>query len=137
VSPALPQIARDFHISSSVEQSLVLSIFTLGYSFGPFVLSPTSEIYGRVHVIQIANLFYIVWNFACGFAQSKVQLLVFRLLAGIGGSATLGVGGGVLSDVWLPEQRGRGVSVYSLAPVLGPAVGPISKSNALDQDIGL
>jgi MFS family permease len=61
----------------------------------------------------------------CGFAQTETQLHVLRLLAGMGGSATLGIGGGVLSDIWLPHQRGRGVSVYSLAPVLGPAIGPI------------
>lgn len=127
VSPALQYIAKEFNISTSVEQSLILSIFTVGYSFGPFVLAPTSEIYGRVHVVQIANIFYIFWNFLCGFAQTKTQLQVFRFLAGIGGSATLGVGGGVLSDVWLPHQRGRGVSVYSLAPVLGPAIGPIGE----------
>lgn len=127
VSPALNQIGTQFHISSSVESSLILSIFSLGYSFGPFILSPASEMYGRVLVLQAANLFYIVWNLACGFAATKVQLVVFRLLAGIGGSATSGLGGGVLSDVWLPHQRGRGVSVYALAPVLGPAIGPISK----------
>jgi MFS family permease len=120
------QIGSRFRISSSVETSLILSIYNLGYAFGPFVFSPASEIYGRVRVIQVANIFYIVWNLACGFAQTKVQLLVFRLLAGIGGSATSGLGGGVLSDVWLPHQRGKGVSVYSLASVLGPAIGPIS-----------
>jgi MFS family permease len=126
VSPALNQIAEEFSISTSLERAMVLSIFTLGYSFGPFVLAPTSEIYGRVYVVQAANIFYIIWNLLCGFAQSKTQLLVFRLLAGLGGSATLGVGGGVLSDVWLPHQRGRGIAVYTLAPVLGPAIGPIA-----------
>ncbi len=32
------------------------------------------------------------WNIACGFAQNKTQLIVFRLLAGLGGSAPLSVG---------------------------------------------
>ena len=30
------------------------------------------------------------------------------------------------SDCWLPEQRGKAVGIYSLAPVLGPAIGPIA-----------
>ena len=36
------------------------------------------------------------------------------------------LGGGVLSDCWRAEERGRSISVYSLAPLLGPAVGPIA-----------
>lgn len=31
-----------------------------------------------------------------------------------------------ISDCWLPEQRGKAVGIYSLAPLLGPAVGPIA-----------
>lgn len=38
------------------------------------------------------------------------------------------MGGAVLSDCWAPEERGRGMSIYQLAPVLGPAIGPIGKS---------
>lgn len=30
------------------------------------------------------------------------------------------------SDCWHPEQRGKAVGIYSLAPLLGPAVGPIA-----------
>lgn len=32
-----------------------------------------------------------VWNLACGFAQNKEQLITFRFLAGLGGSAPLSV----------------------------------------------
>ena len=53
-------------------------------------------------------------------------MIVFRFLSGLGGSAALACGGGVLSDCWQPEERGRAISVYSLAPLLGPAIGPIA-----------
>lgn len=36
------------------------------------------------------------------------------------------LGGGVLSDCWRAEERGRAISIYSLAPLLGPAIGPIA-----------
>ena len=32
----------------------------------------------------------------------------------------------MLSDCWRPDQRGRAISIYSLAPLLGPAIGPIA-----------
>jgi len=71
-------------------------------------------------------LFYVVWNLACGFAQNKSQLMAFRFMSGMGGSAPLAIGGGVLSDCFFAEQRGRAISIYSLAPLLGPGIGPIA-----------
>lgn len=34
---------------------------------------------------------YVAWNLACGFAQNTGQLIAFRFLAGLGGSAPLSV----------------------------------------------
>ena len=36
------------------------------------------------------------------------------------------VGGGLLADLWNADKRGKAVGVYSLAPLLGPALGPIA-----------
>lgn len=94
VAPALTSIAADFHIRSEVESQLVLSIFVLGFSIGPLILGSLSEIYGRVPVLQLANLFYLVFNLACGASTSKGQIMVFRFLSGLGGSAPLALGGG-------------------------------------------
>ncbi|KAL5391076.1 hypothetical protein DPSP01_001566 [Paraphaeosphaeria sporulosa] len=126
ISPALGSISRDFHITEEVEAQLTLSIFVLAYAIGPLFLGPMSELYGRVVVLQVANAFYFAWNLACGFAQSKGQLMAFRFLSGLGGSAPLAIGGGLLSDTFYPEQRGKAISIYSLAPLLGPAIGPIA-----------
>jgi MFS family permease len=90
-APALDNIGSDLHIPNGVQLQLVLSIFVLAYSFGPFVLSPSSEIWGRVRIIQVGNLVFIIFNTLCGFATTQAQLTAFRLIAGFGGSATLGV----------------------------------------------
>ncbi|CAI9634561.1 unnamed protein product [Alternaria burnsii] len=126
ISPALSSISSDFGITNEVEAQLTLSIFVLAYAIGPLFLGPLSEIYGRVLVLQLSNLFYLAWNLGCGFAQTSGQLMAFRFFSGLGGSAPLAIGGGVLSDVFLADQRGRAISIYSLAPLLGPAIGPIA-----------
>ncbi|KAF1947175.1 MFS general substrate transporter [Clathrospora elynae] len=126
ISPALSSISADFGITNEVEAQLTLSIFVLAYAVGPLFLGPLSEIYGRVIVLQLSNLFYMAWNLGCGFAQTSGQLMAFRFFSGLGGSAPLAIGGGVLSDCFFPEQRGRAISIYSLAPLLGPAIGPIA-----------
>lgn len=91
VAPALTAIAKEFHITSQVESQLTLSIFVLAYAIGPLFLGPLSEIYGRVPVLQLSNLFYLVFNIACGASQSKGQMIAFRFLSGLGGSAPLAV----------------------------------------------
>ncbi|XEV04776.1 hypothetical protein FSHL1_010063 [Fusarium sambucinum] len=126
LAPALPDLAIEFKISSDFETYLLMSIFLLAYAIGPFLLAPLSEMFGRVVVLQSANMFYLVFNTVCGFSQTKQQMLVFRFLSGLGGSAPQALGGGVLSDCWRKEERGTATAIYSLAPFLGPAVGPIA-----------
>jgi MFS family permease len=93
ISPALTSISEEFGITQAVEAQLTLSIFVLGYAVAPLILGPLSEIYGRVIVLQLSNLFYLAWNLGCGFAQTSGQLMAFRFLSGLGGSAPLAIGG--------------------------------------------
>ncbi|KAF8994689.1 MFS polyamine transporter [Cyathus striatus] len=125
IAPASAQLASDFGITSHTITAMTVSVFVLGYAVGPLILGPLSEIYGRSRVLQMANLFYLAWNTGCGFAQNKSQLIAFRFLSGLGGSAPLSIGGGVLGDTWHPEQRGKAIAIYSLAPLLGPVLGPV------------
>lgn len=126
IAPALTAIASDLDIQGAGEQSLVMSIFILAYAIGPLLLGPLSEIYGRVIVLQTSNLLFLFFNLGCGLARTKTQMIIFRLLSGLGGSAPLAIGGGVLADMFRHDERGRATSIYSLAPLLGPAIGPIA-----------
>jgi MFS family permease len=93
IAPALTSISAEFGITNEVEAQLTLSIFVLAYAIGPLFLGPLSEIYGRVIVLQLSNLFYLAWNLGCGFAQTSGQLMAFRFFSGLGGSAPLAIGG--------------------------------------------
>jgi len=126
MSPAATDIGKEFGVTNEVILSMSVSIFILAYAFGPLILGPLSEIFGRARVLQIANLFFLAFNLACGFAHNIGEFLAFRLLAGFGGSAPLAIGGAVIGDLFDAEHRGEAVAIYSLAPLLGPAVGPIA-----------
>ncbi|KAI0057755.1 MFS polyamine transporter [Artomyces pyxidatus] len=126
VAPATEQLAQQFGITSSVIVAMTTSVFVLAYAFGPLFLGPLSEVFGRSRVLQLSNLWYLAWNLGCGFAQNTGQLIAFRFLAGLGGSAPLAIGGGVIGDLFSPDQRGQAIAIYSLAPLLGPVVGPVA-----------
>jgi len=102
-----------------------VSIFVLAYALGPLVWGPLSELFGRVYVIQGSNLMFLIFNLACSGAQNTQQLLAFRFLAGFGSCAPMSIGGGVVGDLFTPAQRGMAMSVYSLAPLVGPSTGPL------------
>ncbi|EEB99758.1 hypothetical protein MPER_00486, partial [Moniliophthora perniciosa FA553] len=50
-------------------------------------ISKLTDIVGRKPVLIVSTLFFMLWSGACGGAKSMTQLIVFRALQGIGGSA--------------------------------------------------
>lgn len=60
IAPAEEQMDRDLGVRSTVEFQLIFSIFLLAFAIGPLLLAPMSELYGRVVILQLAN----VVNFA-------------------------------------------------------------------------
>ncbi|KAI1144946.1 MFS general substrate transporter [Nemania diffusa] len=124
MAPALPVIAADLHMTPA-ESNLSLSIYLLATAFGPLVIGPLSEMYGRQVVLHVSNIWFLAWNLACGFANTKEVLIASRLFAGFGASAIYSLGGGVLGDVWPKEQRGKSLGAYLAIPLVAVAVGPI------------
>jgi multidrug resistance protein len=125
IAPAVNTIGADLHDDAPVRLESTLSIFLLGLGFGPLVLSPISEMHGRLPVLIVGNIFFVIWNTASGFVHTTGQLMAFRLLAGVGASAPSAIAGGLLSDLWEPERRGQAMAMYTSGPLLGPALGPI------------
>jgi len=124
-APAVEFMDKTFNNTSTILSALTVSIYVLGYVIGPIFLAPLSEIYGRRPVLCVANVFFCVWQIGCALAPNLGSLIVFRLLAGIGGSGCLTIGGGVIADLFRADQRGLASSLYSVGPLFGPVVGPI------------
>lgn len=124
-APAVEDVLREFGETSATIGSLTVSVFIVGYAVGPLFLSPLSELYGRAPVQHISNVVFTAFQLACARAHGTNELIVYRFLAGIGGSGPLALGGGVIADVFPPETRGIAVAIYSLGPLIGPVIGPI------------
>ncbi|KAF6838946.1 major facilitator superfamily transporter [Colletotrichum plurivorum] len=115
----------DFENNSRIIGSLSVSIYLLGLAVGPLILSPLSEIHGREVVLNTANIWMTTWQIGCALAPSLSSLIAFRFLSGIGGSACLTIGGGVISDLFPVEERGLANSIFTIGPLFGPVLGPI------------
>ncbi|KAG1817711.1 multidrug resistance protein 4 [Suillus subaureus] len=122
MAPSLPDLAIKYGITDPTVTALTLSIFLLSFAIGPLFAAPLSEVYGRVWVLHLSNLFFLVFNLGCAFAPNTSSFLAFRFLAGFVGSAPVAIGGGVVSDLFSECDR---ASCYFTLVSPGPVVGPV------------
>ncbi|KAK4236139.1 major facilitator superfamily transporter [Achaetomium macrosporum] len=134
LAPSLHAIARDFG-TAEAETQIFLSIFILAFAFGPMVLSPFAKVFGRRPVWMLSSCFYILWNTVAGFSRTPGLMIASRVLSCIGASAEFAVTQPVLSDCWIPDERGKSYAIATFIPLLGPAIGPII-GGAVTQSIG-
>lgn len=127
LSPAMPAIAEDINLHSTVLKSFCVSIMVLAWALGPLIIAPISESdrVGRRPVLNISIWITFIFNLVCGFAKTTAQLCVFRFLGGLGGCAPLNVGAGCLADIWSDDQRLLAMAFYALGPLLGPVLAPL------------
>ncbi|RDL38947.1 uncharacterized protein BP5553_03287 [Venustampulla echinocandica] len=125
-APGAGRLMADFHQTSSTIGTLTVSIFLLGLALGPLVISPFSELYGRLYVYHVSVAAYIAFILACAWSEDITSFLVFRFLAGCAGSSPLTISGGTVADVIPVEQRGMSMAMMAIGPILGPVVGPVA-----------
>ena len=83
------QVAREVAV-------LPLSLYTLGFTIGPIIAAPMSELYGRRAIYWTTLPLLLIFIAIAGASNNVPLLIVARLLAGIGGSGSLAVGAGML-----------------------------------------
>ncbi|KUJ13801.1 MFS multidrug transporter-like protein [Mollisia scopiformis] len=123
-SGCLDGIALHFGVSEEAA-GLVITLFLLGYCFGPLFWAPLSEFFGRRYIFYVSFTLYLAFNFLCAFANNFAPLLVGRFLTGTFASSPLSNAPGVLADIWGPVERGNAMSLFAMMTFMGPALGPV------------
>ena len=98
LAPGLGVIGRDLNISDA-EASMALSIYILAFAFGPMVLAPLSEVYGRRPIWIWGSAWYVLWNTLCGISNNRGLLIAGRFMAGLGASAEFAVSTHFLTSI--------------------------------------
>jgi MFS family permease len=107
-APGVPHVLQEFGSTSQTLATFVVSVYLIGLAFGPLIIAPLSEIYGRYWIYCVSNVMFIVFAIACAESKNMGQLIAFRFLHGIAGVAPLTIGGGTISDIMPVEKRGGG-----------------------------
>lgn len=125
-APGIPRILAEFHETSSVTATFILSIYILGFAFGPLIIAPMSEIHGRSLLYNIGNVFFTIFSICTALSNSIGMMMAFRFLMGVAGSVPITIGSGSIADMMPVEMRGRAMAAWALGPLLGPCIGPVA-----------
>src|SRR5207244_3916413 len=85
----------------------------------------------RVYLLSL--VMFTAGSVLCGISTSTGELVIFRLLQGIGGGMILPIGQMMMASAAGPKRMGRVMSIVvvpvMLAPILGPTLGGVILDN--------
>ncbi|MBW8786117.1 MAG: DHA2 family efflux MFS transporter permease subunit, partial [Novosphingobium sp.] len=121
---ALPHIQG----STSASREQVVWVLT-SYIVASAIFTPLTgwlaERFGRKRLMLASIVGFTVTSGMCGAAANLGQLVAFRVLQGVFGSALIPMSQATLLDNYPPEEHGKAMAVFGLAAVAGPLVGPL------------
>lgn len=125
VATALPAIIADLH---GID---MLAWVSTGYLVASTTTVPIygklSDLYGRRIILLAGIVIFLTGSALSGIAATMVQLVLFRVLQGIGAAALTSSAFSVIADLYAPAERPRyqGLfgGVFALASVVGPYLG--------------
>src|SRR5258705_3805235 len=109
------------------------SITLLAAAGGGIMFGVIADRLGRKQALMLAVLIYSIFTAACGFAQSALQLAVFRVLLGIGMGGEWATGVALVSETFPARHRGKALAFvqsswaigYGLAALVNMIVMPL------------
>ena len=75
--------------------------------------------WGRTRALMLSVLLYSVFTAACGFAQTAVQLAVFRMLLGLGMGGEWASGAALVSETWPDRHRAKALAFMQSSWAIG------------------
>ncbi|WP_163689746.1 multidrug effflux MFS transporter [Mycolicibacterium gadium] len=126
--PALPKIADDLGVSSSVAQ-LTLTGTLAGLALGQLIVGPLSDSLGRRRPLMAGIVLHMLASLVCLFAPNIAVLGVARGLQGVGAAAAMVVAFAAIGDLFEESVAAtvfsRVMLVLGAAPVLAPSLGAV------------
>ncbi|OAA57915.1 major facilitator superfamily transporter [Niveomyces insectorum RCEF 264] len=127
MSPAHATLMREFNVGSTAA-ILPLTMYVLALGIGPVVIGgPLSETVGRYIIFALSTPCGVLFTIGAALCptSSLGGLCVLRFLAGFALSPSISISAGVLTEIFLPADRGPPVAIFILTPFLGPGMGPV------------
>ena len=120
---SLPTIGREL---PGTNATLLLWVL-LGYSLLTAVVllnfGRLSDIFGRVRLYVLGFAIFTGGSALCGASQTGLELVLFRLVQGVGAGFLFSNSAAIITDAFPPNERGRALGVNQVSIVAGSVAG--------------
>jgi MFS family permease len=121
------------------EATSIASANFFAAAFGGWIGGWLCDRFGRARILQITILWFSFFSFASGFAQNYEEMMVIRILHGIGFGAEWAVGAVLLGEMIAPKHRGKALGIVQSGAPIGSGIaallaGPVAAM--FDPDTG-
>lgn len=124
VAPVLPQFAASFDVGVAAASAVISAFALCRLIFAPASGSLVNR-WGERPIYMVGLLVVALSSLATAFAQSYVQLMIFRGLGGIGSTMFSVSAMGLIVRLAPPTMRGKVSGYYATSFLLGNILGPV------------
>ncbi len=125
VAVSMPAISAQFKDVSQL--AWVISGYMVAMTVAVPIYGKLGDLYGRRRLMLFGMGLFTLASVFCGLAQSMEQLVLARVIQGIGAGGMISVSQAIIGDIVPPRERGRYQgyfsSMYAVASVAGPVLG--------------
>ncbi|CAI2162454.1 10790_t:CDS:2 [Funneliformis geosporum] len=123
--PALSNIREEFDINEFLANILV-SIYLVFLGISPLGWASYSDAFStRRKVYLTSYVLYVSASLACAWSNSIWLLIAMRGIQSCGSSSVQSVSAGVISDIFIPSERGSAYGIFYAGYLAGQMIGPI------------
>src|SRR4051794_17058803 len=120
---ALPPMMNDLHSDLS-SMIWVLMGYSLMSTVALLTFGRLADLLGRVRMYNLGFVVFTIASVLCGFASSALELILFRVLQGIGGAMLLANSMAIITEAFPREHRGRALGINAVIWAVGNIAGP-------------
>jgi EmrB/QacA subfamily drug resistance transporter len=124
VNVALPGLVTTFKSTLSTMQWTITG-YTLALSAVIPLAGWMTDRFGAKRIFLITIAFFTLGSLLCSIAQTPEQLIIFRIIQGIGGGMVAPIGMAMIFRLAPPGKMGAVMGVLGIPMLLAPALGPI------------
>jgi sugar porter (SP) family MFS transporter len=121
INGAVGAIRQRFDIGAGAT-GLAVSLTLIGAAVGAWIAGSIADRIGRLHVMQIAAIMFMIGAIGSAFPFDIVDLTFWRFVGGIAVGLASVISPAYIAEIAPPNLRGRLGSMHQLAIVLGIAV---------------
>jgi MFS family permease len=125
VNIAIPTLQVDLKAGSYADISWVVTGYMLAQGAVIPMAGWASDRFGTKRLYLVTIALFTLASMACGIAQNLPELVIFRVLQGLGGGMLMPIGMTIIMRAVGPQNMGRVMGIFGIPMLLAPAVGPV------------